>query len=142
MQANNIAVYLWLCFVIFSFRVVGQLSVYWFDIPVLPAFDAWYSGAISYGFLVIWQLIIMVAMAVVALRISKNLVVPRHRLGNVLQIIGVIYFGIMLIRLLISVFGLSDAIWFNRPIPAFFHLVLASFLILCGRYHLRKMTAR
>ena len=138
MQGNNIATWLWVCLVIFTLRVLGQFLVYKFDIQALPPFEAWYSGAISYKFLLLWQLFIMSAMGLFAYRISKNLVVPRYRLGVVLRAVGTLYFCIMFVRLLISLFGLSNDIWFSRPIPSFFHLILASYLFLVGRYHLIK----
>ncbi len=134
-QGNNIVVWLWVCLAIFIIRVVGQLLVYWFSIPLLPPFDAWYSGAISYKFLFIWQLIIIAAMTVFAFRVAGKLVRPRCCLGIFLQIIGIVYFSVMLVRLLIGLFELSDYTWFNRPIPSFFHLVLATYLFLSGRYH-------
>jgi len=135
MQGNSITVWLWACLVAFMLRVVGQALTYWREFSFLPPFDAWYSGAISYHFLVIWQLTIIILMVWFTFRFSKGLVKPRRSLGTVLQTIGIIYFGIMFVRLVISLFGLSDHIWFNRPIPSFFHLVLASYLFFAGRYH-------
>lgn len=130
--------WLWFCLALFTLRVVGQLLVYWFGLPFLPDFDTWYSGAISYHFLIVWQLIIIILMAVFAFRFSHNLVIPKRRIGHLLTTIGIIYFIIMFVRLIIGLFGLNDHFWFNRPIPSFFHLVLAWYLIISGKYHLKK----
>lgn len=75
-------------------------------------------------------------MVLFAVRFTKGLVIPHRGLGIWLQSIGILYFSVMFIRLVISLLGISELIWFNRPIPSFFHLILASYLIIAGRYHL------
>jgi len=75
-------------------------------------------------------------MVLFAVRFTKGLVVPHRGLGLWLQSIGILYFSVMFIRLVISLFGVSELVWFNRPIPSFFHLVLATYLFIAGRYHL------
>lgn len=134
-ESNFLIIGLWLCFGIFVFRVIAQLLVFNFDIPVLPAFDTWYSGAINYKSLLIWQAVIIIIMATFAYRFSHQLVIPRRNIGYILLTIGGLYFTSMFIRLIISLFGLSELVWFSRPIPSFFHLVLATYILLAGRYH-------
>lgn len=52
--------------------------------------------------------------------------------------LGFAYFLLMFGRFLIGILGLSEFSWFQKPIPALFHLVLASFMIMLGMYHLRN----
>jgi hypothetical protein len=42
----------------------------------------------------------------------------------------------MALRLIIGLTGWSEAPWFQRPIPAFFHLVLAAYLLVLAAFHL------
>jgi hypothetical protein len=43
----------------------------------------------------------------------------------------------MLARLVLGATVLSSQRWFARPLPTIFHIVLATYLLLCGHYHLR-----
>jgi hypothetical protein len=43
----------------------------------------------------------------------------------------------MLLRLILGLTLLSSVSWFATPIPAFFHLVLASIVLVIGHYHYR-----
>jgi len=122
---------MWLLFSLFVFRVIAQIVVALVDVPFLPPFDAWYSGAL----VLVFQLAIIIIMFVVILKIAKNKLRPHRKLGRWLLILGSIYFFVMLIRLTVFWFSLSDLVWFNRPIPAFFHLVLALFVLSVGGYH-------
>lgn len=135
-QDNNVAIGLWFCSGLFILRVLGQLLAYQFEIPLLPSFDVWHSGAIGYQFLLGSQIIIIVMMIVFAYRFDKGLVIRHRKVGDALQIIGILYFSIMFARLSIYLGGLSGHVWFNRPIPSFFHLVLACYIFLAGSYHL------
>ncbi|MEM7791990.1 MAG: hypothetical protein AAF546_11360, partial [Verrucomicrobiota bacterium] len=49
---------------------------------------------------------------------------------------GLIYFFAMFFRLTFGVIFESAPQWFSYSIPAFFHLVLASFLLVIAHYHL------
>jgi len=131
-----IAIGLWVLLALFSLRVLGQLLAYWFNSSFLPPFSAWYSGSLNYNFLLISQFIIIGLMIVLNFRFTKRVVVSRPFFGQVIGVIGLIYFIVMFARLGISLFKLSDQVWFNRPIPSFFHLVLASYLMLVAKYHL------
>lgn len=129
------APWLWALLMIFIFRVLAQLSLTMFDIPFLPPFEAWYSGVLSYRQLLASQVFIIMLMAFVALRFSLGIVKAKRWLGLSLLTLGSLYFSIMIVRLLIGIADISEIIWFNRPIPSFFHLVLATFVLLIGHYH-------
>ena len=74
-------------------------------------------------------------MLLVSYRISKRLLQPSRKIGVSLQVIGWIYFSVMFVRLLIGITEAVDITWFQRPIPSFFHIVLASYILLVAHYH-------
>ncbi|WP_455198547.1 hypothetical protein [Kaarinaea lacus] len=135
--ARRYAPWLWVLWLAFVFRVAAQWSLTVWEVPFLPPFDAWYSGALSYPQLLFSQFVIMAIMAFIAFRFSQGKVVADRTRGIILLVAGAVYFSLMFVRLFIGVLGLSEVLWFNRPIPSFFHLVLASFVLLLGRYHFR-----
>jgi hypothetical protein len=78
---------------------------------------------------------ILLGMAITSMRVSAGALNARRRLGRVLLAFGGIYFGGMVLRLLLSLTVWPESPFFARPVPIVFHLVLASFLLLCGSYH-------
>jgi len=128
---------LWLLLILFCIRVVAQIVVYFVDVPFLPSFAHWHSDSIPYSALVISQLIIIFVMSHVALKFSRGQVVANRRIGSGLIVIGGLYCLLMAIRLITGLAGLSEHDWWDKPIPAVFHLVLALFIIVTGRFHYR-----
>ena len=122
---------------LFVLRVAGQLLSYWVEIPFLPNFDRWFSGAIAYPALLLSQCLIIVAMTAINISIEKKVMPRNKKIGRALRVVGIIYFTVMFIRWLIGITDLLDVIWFQRPIPAFFHLGLAAYLLLVAHYHLK-----
>ena len=135
MRITYLSAWLWLLTLVFVIRVLGQLGALWLDVPLLPTFDQWYSGAVAYPVLLGFQCLIIAVMVLVSLKISRSAVVPNKNTGLALFVIGTIYFSVMLIRWFIGIFDLLDITWFQRPIPSFFHMVLASYILLLGYYH-------
>ena len=134
-HSRKYAPWLWVLLAIFICRVIAQLSLTMFDIPFLPPFEAWHSGALPYTQLLVSQVLIIVLMTFVALRFSQGIVEAKRWLGISLLAPGSLYFSVMVVRLLIGITGISEIVWFNRPIPSFFHIVLAAFVLLVGHYH-------
>ena len=122
--------------------MIAQLSLSVISLPFLPPFEAWYSGALPYPWLLASQFILIVLMAMVAWRFSRGTVMARKGWGQMLLGLGLVYFAVMLIRLVVGITGISDIVWFNRPIPSFFHLVLASYVILVGHFHITLAQTR
>jgi hypothetical protein len=135
MRGMDLSKWLWLLTLIFIFRVLGQFSVQWGDVSFLPSFDRWYSGALEYHYLLASQCLIIFVMSLVSYRIGKALLRPSVKIGGVLQVIGWVYFSVMLVRWVIGVAELIDITWFQRPIPSFFHMVLASYILIVAHYH-------
>lgn len=121
---------------IFSLRVIGQLIQVLSPVPWLPPLPAWQGSTIPYPLLLAFQAAIVMVMLFVAGRHAWGKVQRRPRLGNWLLLGGSVYFLGMALRLIIGLADWSDAPWFQRQIPAFFHLVLATYLLLLAAFHL------
>lgn len=137
---------MWLLAALFALRVSAQLLTLHYPKLPLPAFEQWHSEVLAYPVLVAFQLAILLLLGVLSYRVINNQVTPNTKKGKRLLILGAIYFIIMLVRLAISLTPLhlsttyfpelSDISWFQRPLPSFFHLVLASFLLIQARCYL------
>lgn len=137
---------MWLLATLFAFRVSAQLLVLHYPELPLPSFEQWHSEVLAYPVLVIFQLAILFLLGVLSYRVISNQVIPNTKKGKRLLILGAIYFIVMFVRLAISLTPihlsaiyfpeLSDISWFQRPLPSFFHLVLASFLLIQARCYL------
>ena len=75
-------------------------------------------------------------LLVILLRSRSGGLRPRYRVGVGLLIFGSVYFLFMFVRLVIAIGGLSDVVFFQLYVPTFFHLTLASFVLVVGRYHM------
>lgn len=126
---------LWLLLGLFFYRVMAQLIVNFVDVPFLPAFAQWHSASLPYPLLVLSQVIIIVIFTRIAWAFTRGRVRPRYYLGRVLLVLGGIYFSLMVTRLVVGSFFLNAHPWWDKPIPSFFHLVLASFLVVVGYFH-------
>jgi len=126
---------LWVLTGLFLFRVVAQPAARQFD-GVLPSFDSWDGGVLPYPVLLVTQLVILGWLARTAWRFSSGEVVPRRRRGRAVLVLGAVYFAVMFLRLILGATALSGVRWFASPLPAFFHLVLATYLLLYGYGHL------
>lgn len=121
---------------LFAIRVIAQPSSLIVDSKFLPPFESWHGGVLSYPVLLITQLLILAWMILTARRFYLGSVCPSHRLGVSVLLFASIYFLGMLVRLILSLTILQEHRWFASPLPAFFHMVLASFLLLYGHFHL------
>ena len=87
---------------LFCFRVISQLVQAKFDVPFLPAFDAWHSGTLPYQYLVLAQVLIIVVCGRICLQFTSGKVVAKKRVGMLLFGLGVLYASAMAARLLIG----------------------------------------
>jgi len=120
---------------LFAFRVVAQLIQVWYPVEYLPTFDRWHSGALPYGLLVGVQGVILAACLRIVWRVFKRTIAPSTQKGKILFALGIIYLLGMCTRLIVGLTVAPDHYWFGATLPTVFHLVLASFLILYGRFH-------
>lgn len=137
---EHYAAWLWLLSVLFCLRVAAQLVALNASLPFIPAFDAWHSATIPYWLLLASQLLILVVMAAVAWRFSSGNVQRRPFLGQTVLTLGAIYFGVMLARLALGTTVFAGHPWFGKILPTVFHLVLATFLLIVGWYHIGGRT--
>lgn len=128
--------WLWALLVLFSVRVLAQLVQHLHPVSWLPAFERWQGSALPYPVLLASQLAIVCCAAVIARRVGRGGARSR-RLGGVLLVLGSAYFAVMGARLGLSQSLLDGHPWFGKPLPAFFHLVLAGYILVLGRYHWR-----
>ena len=131
MTTRRYAWALWLLTAMFAVRVVAQPAALALD-GLLPSFDSWDGGVVPYPVLLVTQLVILGWLARTAWRFSLGNVAPDRRIGRLALTFGGVYFAAMFVRLLLGVTVLSDVRWFASPLPAFFHLVLAAYLLLYG----------
>jgi len=132
----NLLPYFVLLLLLFSFRVIAQLLQYFFNLSFLPPFESWDSNTLPYGILIVVQLLIVFVLLKTIYKISLDKIKPNMKIGNTLITFGALYFLIMFFRLIAGLTIFNYVKWFSYPIPSFFHLVLASFLILFGYFHL------
>lgn len=121
---------------LFVFRVAAQLIQFWHPMEVLPPFEAWHSGALPYGMLLAAQGAIGSLCGRIIWRLYQGGIPQSTKKGKWLLYLGSLYLVVMSIRLVLGLTIASQHAWFGATLPAFFHLVLAMFVILYGRYHL------
>lgn len=134
-MAGRFALVLWMLTLLFSFRVVAQLVQVWYPVDFLPAFERWHSGALPYGYLVGIQGIILAVCLRIVWVLRNGRMVPSKRKGIILFTLGIIYLLTMCVRLVVGLAIAPNHFWFGAILPTVFHLVLASFLTLYGRFH-------
>lgn len=127
---------------LFCFRVLAQLLQRYVEVPFLPPFDVWQSGAVPYSALFASQILIIAFYGWILRNIVTNRMQPSRRQGRVFFIIGLIYFFVMVARLFIGVTGLSENHWFRSYLPTLFHFVLSGYLIVVGNFHLQATVRR
>ncbi len=127
---------------LFSLRILGQLIQKVSNFSFLPTFEEWQGGPIPYPWLLASQLIILGAMVFVIRGFAQGRFRPNPRLGVCLLAFGSLYFGTMFLRLCAGLTFASEHPWFGATIPAFFHMVLASFILVLGHFHYGRAVAK
>lgn len=133
--SQHYAKWLWLCSLLFAFRIAAQLFALLFSPKFLPTFESWHGGVLPYPLLLTSQVLILLWLTWSAHQFSKSKVYPHRRLGLVIIIFACLYFLTMLLRLLLGLTILSETRWFASYLPALFHLVLACYLFLYSHFH-------
>lgn len=131
--------FLWAFLVLFLLRVLGQVVVVLWHPRWLPPMSQWYSGLMSYRWLLPSQVVILIVMAMIAYDFSRGagyFVAPKPSLGYGVVWFSYVYFGAMVVRYTVRMWRRPDQRWFGGTIPIFFHCVLAAFLFVFGRYHI------
>lgn len=134
--AKNFARWLWLLLALFCFRVAAQLAAL-AEPDFLPHFEAWHSSVVPYWLLLTAQVLIIIIFAWTAWRFTRGEVRAQPGLGWLLVGLGSVYFVVMVVRLVLGLTVYASHPWFGRLLPTVFHLVLASFLLVVGCFHVR-----
>lgn len=114
---------------LFLVRVVAQFVQWVAPSALLPPFEAWQGSGLPYPVLLASQMTILAAMVWAIRRRHAGLRVFAPWLAGPALWFAVAYFLAMLARLAAGLTLLSDVAWFARSLPAWFHLVLACFLL-------------
>jgi hypothetical protein len=132
---------LWLLLALFAARVMGQALVAFYGVPWLPPMQRWYSGLVPYQYLLASQLVLLALMAKICADFTRGrgfFVRPRRFFAVHGFWFGWGYLAIMVLRYPIQMELKPD----GPIIPIFFHWVLASFVILLGLWHRRRLPAQ
>lgn len=122
---------------LFVLRVCAQLVQALYPVGWIPEFEAWQSGVLPYPVLLAGQFGIIGLMSIVLHRVRNGAIRARPWKYRVCLVFGGAYFALMAFRWLAGLTFLADQAWFAKSLPAFFHLVLASFILLLG-LHIRR----
>ena len=120
---------------LFAFRVIAQLVQYISPVDFLPSYEIWHSGALPYGWLVATQGVILVLCLRIVWAVKQGAAILSARKGKILLCLGIVYLFTTCVRLVVGIAFLPDHYWFGAIMPTIFHLVLASFVIVYGRFH-------
>jgi len=121
---------------LFGLRVAGQAVQFWMPQSFLPTFDLFQGSNLRYSTLLLIQFLILGLMLRTCLRVGGGISVPDRRLGRGLAWFGGIYMAGSVARIAVGIAMPSAPAWFSAWIPAFFHLVLAGFVLTAAHYHL------
>jgi hypothetical protein len=128
---------LWLLLFLFALRVVAQPLSFVMNAPWLPPFEAWQSGAVPYPFLLASQMAILAVFVPGTRDLAGGVARLTRRTGILLLALGSTYFMGMVVRLTLGLTTMRGHSWFDRPIPTFFHLVLAVSVLVYGHFQYR-----
>jgi hypothetical protein len=129
-RAARLAPVLWVLLAVFCLRVMGQALVAFAGATWLPPMRHWYSGLIAYPYLLASQILIIVLMSKANVDFTRGrgwCARPNPALGRWGHAFGWLYLSSMILRY---------AITWTLLIPVTFHCVLATYMILVGRYHI------
>ena len=127
---------------LFSLRVLSQLIQRIWTVDFLPAFEVWHSATLGYEVLLGSQLLILAWLLLVIRGVRGGRIRCTLRKARWLLGLGGVYFAFMLFRLVMGLTIAEEGSWFDHPLPAAFHLVLALFVLCHGHYHLTHRSAQ
>ena len=122
-------------------RVAGHIIQITMPVAFLPPLESFKGSELHDPVLLAAQIVILMLFVVVVRRMAAGSSVIALRWTYPAIVLGVIYFLVMAVRLVLGLRILADDKWFAAPIPASFHLVLASAVMLIGTYE-RTRVAR
>ena len=118
----------------FALRVAAQLVQAVGEVPFLPPFEAWQGSSLPYPALLLLQVIILAVLIVVLCRVKAGTITPRPWQHRTCFVLGGLYFTVMVFRLVAGLTFLAEFEWFAKGLPAVFHIVLASLILVFGHH--------
>jgi hypothetical protein len=125
---------LWMFSALFAVRVLGQAVQHWWPQTYLPPFNALQGSRLSYPTLLSAQTIILGLMVRTSWRATTGSFRPSDRKSVLWTWIGGLYMSGSVLRIVIGLASPNAPHWFRVWIPAFFHLVLAGFVLTLAFY--------
>ncbi len=122
----------------FVCRVVMQAVQAVGYVPWLPAFERWQSGLLPYPVLLLSQVAIIAGSLSFLAKVGKGTLTRRRKLGQVLACLGGLYLAFDILRLVLGATLLGGHSFFDNPIPASFHVVLALMVLIWAGFHLKR----
>jgi hypothetical protein len=110
----------------------------WWPQEFLPAFDSFQGSTLPYSILLSAQIVILGWMVRATVRVARGRYRPGARAHVVLGAAGVIYWAGAFTRIAVGLTWSEAPSWFTAWVPAFFHVVLASFVVTLAHYHCRQ----
>ncbi|MYE10679.1 MAG: hypothetical protein F4X99_03245 [Gammaproteobacteria bacterium] len=120
--------------VAFLGRVAGQFIQVLAPVEFLPPLEGWQGSNLPYPVLFAAQVGILALIAWISARMAAGRRVVSPRMTGPVIVLGAIYFGVMLVRLVLGFTAMADIKWFASPIPTTFHLVLSAIVMATGVY--------
>lgn len=121
---------------LFALRVAGQAIQRWIPQPFLPPMEAFQGSKLPYSTLLTIQILILGLMLRTSWRVWTARSAPARGLGRCLAWFGGIYLAGSIARIGVGLLVPAAPPWFSTWIPAFFHLVLASWVLVLAAHHL------
>ena len=119
---------------LFALRVAAQLLQAVYEVPFLPPFEAWQGSAIPYPALLLLQAIVLAVMFVVLWRVKTGAISPSPWKHQACFALGGVYWAVMTFRLIAGLTFFAEYEWFARSVPALFHIILATLILVLGHY--------
>jgi hypothetical protein len=128
-RPRSVAALLWVLTALFTARVLGQVVQRWWPQPFLPPFNSFQGSGLPYPLLLTAQVVILGLMMRTALRVRSGTHRRSPAQQKALAWFAFVYMGGSILRIVIGIFVPAAPAWFTTWIPAFFHLVLAAFVM-------------
>lgn len=139
MEMSSSSIVLFVCNVLFTLRVAGQVIVVLWAPRWLPSMEHWYSGLMPYRYLLPAQLALLGIMAVIVADVYReNGLFAADWWSSVavpFKLAAGVYFLSMVLRYILTMLFKPERRWFKRTIPIWFHMVLATALWTFGSFH-------
>jgi hypothetical protein len=133
---------LWLLTALFALRVAGQALQRWLPQAWLPPAEARQGSSLPYAALLALQLAIVAVMAAAAVRAWNGDLKSSATARRWLRGIGLVYLAAALARIAAGLALDDPHPWLTAWIPAAFHVVLSTYILVLAQYHALRGPAR